>query len=169
MKREGLCRAIGVSNFSKNALALLLSKCDIKPVINQVEIHPLLPQWELVEYCDLNGITVQAHSPLGNGSNLLLGNDIITRVAEESSMSPSQVVLLWNVQHHIPVVTKFTSVHHAEEIRALLQEETKLLTPQHMRALDGISFSGQSHRFVAPPFMFKTKAAYSWGDAAPKL
>jgi diketogulonate reductase-like aldo/keto reductase len=90
MKEEGLCLAIGVCNFTTKALMTLLEHCTIKPSLNQVERHPLLPQYDLLEYCDSHGIIVQSHTALGNGHALLLGNDTISRVARECLMSPAQ-------------------------------------------------------------------------------
>ena len=90
MKKEGLCLAIGVSNFNIMALKQLLSSCTIKPALNQVERHPLLPQYDLMEYCESEDIVVQSHSPLGNGSKVLLDNETIVRIAQENKMSPAQ-------------------------------------------------------------------------------
>jgi len=166
MKKDGICDCIGVSNFAIMALKILLSCCAIKPALNQVERHPLLPQYDLLEYCDSNDIIVQAHSPLANGSELLLGNSTIVRIAEESEMSPAQVLLGWQLQQNVPVVTKFSLGNHGKEIIALLQKGSKLrLSPQQMNAIDDLSLSGESRRFVAPPFMYRRGAAYSWGDA----
>ncbi|KAL9187310.1 hypothetical protein ACHAXT_001413 [Thalassiosira profunda] len=164
MKKEGLCRHIGVCNFTPSALQLLLSNCTIKPAINQVERHPLLPQLELLEYCESQGIVVQAHTPLGGDSQLLLGNDTIGRVAKESGLSPAQVLLGWNVQHGVMVVTKCSSESHAREAMAVLQED-RSLSPSQMKAIDSLT---ETHRFVAPPFMYRRDAAYSWGDSPPK-
>lgn len=90
MKNEGLCLAIGVCNFTIMALMSLLPHCTIKPALNQVERHPLLPQYDLLEYCDSQGIILQSHTALGNGSELLLANKTVVRVAQESQMSPAQ-------------------------------------------------------------------------------
>ena len=90
MKNEGLCLAIGVCNFTIMALMSLLPNCTIKPALNQVERHPLLPQYDLLEYCDSQGIILQSHTALGNGSELLLANETVVRVAQESQMSPAQ-------------------------------------------------------------------------------
>lgn len=61
----GKVKAIGVSNFSIKNLDILLSKANIVPAVNQVEIHPCLPNFELVEYCEKKGIHVTAYSPFG--------------------------------------------------------------------------------------------------------
>ena len=64
MKSEGHYRNLGVSNFSVGALRTLLPFCKVeRPVVNQVERHPLLPQWELLDFCTNNGILLQAYTP----------------------------------------------------------------------------------------------------------
>ena len=63
---QGLVRSIGVSNFTVEQLKRLLSVARIKPVTNQVELHPYLVQAELKKYCNDNGIVLTAYSPLGN-------------------------------------------------------------------------------------------------------
>jgi DNA 3'-phosphatase len=90
MKKDDLCSVIGVCNFNTMALKLLLSHCTIKPALNQVERHPMLPQYDLLDFCNSQGIAVQAHTPLGNGSDLLLGHDSIVHIASEIGMSPAQ-------------------------------------------------------------------------------
>lgn len=81
---------------------------------------------------------------------------------------PPTVLITWNL-HHTPVVTKFSSDDHGREIIALQQETSTLrLLPLQMKALDELGLSeGTQHRFVAPPFMFRQRAAYSW-EVTPK-
>jgi DNA 3'-phosphatase len=165
MKAEGICKVIGVCNFSINALQQLLTVCDVKPAINQVERHPMLPQYDLLEYCQSQGIVVQAHTPLGHGNKVLMENEKILRVANESQLTPAQVLLLWNIQQGVPVITKFTSDEHSRDIIPILQSKISL-SPRQMKVLDEISASSAEEevRFVAPPFMYKPGATYSWGD-----
>ena len=61
---EGKVRAIGVSNFHKHHLELLLPNCKIKPMVNQVELHPMLTQFELRNFCQGEQIQLEAWSPL---------------------------------------------------------------------------------------------------------
>ncbi|KAL3801506.1 hypothetical protein HJC23_000944 [Cyclotella cryptica] len=168
IKKGGMCHILGVSNFSVDALRLLLSSCEIKPAINQVERHPLLPQYDLLEYCQSQSIAVQAHTPLGHGNKLLLEHQTVLEVARNSGMSPAQVLLSWNLQQGVPVVTKFTSKEHSRDVTPLLQTEISL-SPLHMKAIDHIGLSAvEPIRFVAPPFMYKPGALYSWGNNPPK-
>ncbi|KAL7520441.1 hypothetical protein ACHAWX_005183 [Stephanocyclus meneghinianus] len=168
IKKDGMCHILGVSNFSVGALKLLLSSCKIKPAINQVERHPLLPQYDLLEYCQSQSIAVQAHSPLGHGSKLLMEHRTVLAVAANSDLTPAQVLLSWNLQQGVPVVTKFASKEHSWDVTSLLQNAIRV-SPQHMKAIDDISLSAvEPTRFVAPPFMYKPGAIYSWGDKPPQ-
>ena len=65
--REGKCRAIGVSNYTKQHLEELLTYASVIPAVNQVELHPHLTQQELRSYCQDKGIQVVAYSSLGKG------------------------------------------------------------------------------------------------------
>ena len=166
MRQEGLCKVLGVCNFSTSALQMLIPYCTNKPSINQVERHPLLPQYELLDYCSSAGIVVQAHSPLGGGN--LLQHSSIKKIAKESGMSPAQSCISWNLQQGVPVVVKSSSSSHLREITALLHNDTDnlALSANHMKELSELS--PQKHRYVAPPFMFRPGTVYSWEDKLPQ-
>ena len=170
MKNEGVCRLIGVSNFSISALKKLISLCTTRPSINQVERHPLLPQYDLLDYCSSVGIVVQAHSPLGGGE--LLRHSTVNKIAEQSGMSPAQTLISWNLQQGVPVVVKCSSPEHMREITALLDEDTDNLelSANHMKELSELSLSPgfATHRFVAPSFMFRPGTIYSWEENKQK-
>jgi diketogulonate reductase-like aldo/keto reductase len=67
LKSQGLVRSLGVSNFTISHLEEILDDSDVKPSINQIEMHPYLSQKELVNYCRDNKIEITAYSPLGTG------------------------------------------------------------------------------------------------------
>jgi diketogulonate reductase-like aldo/keto reductase len=156
---DGLCKALGVCNFNANSLAMLLTNCSVRPVVNQVERHPLLAQWDLIDFCERNGVIVQAHSPLGQGKDELLANSVIEKVAADTSMSPAQVVIRWNLQHGVLVTPRCTSKAHAVELLSC-----KALLADHMKLLDSLD---RGRRFVAPPFMYGNQD-YCWGSALPR-
>lgn len=62
---SGKVRSIGVSNFSVKTIGTILPHCKVVPAVNQVEMHPCLPQIPLKEYCDAQGILLTAYSPFG--------------------------------------------------------------------------------------------------------
>jgi alcohol dehydrogenase (NADP+) len=112
----GLTRHIGVSNFSVKKLADLVAHCTIKPEVEQVELHPLLQQPELVKYCASQGIIVTAYSPLGSGDRpafakaadapVLLDNPVIRAIAGAHGCTPAQVLIAWQIQRGISVIPK---------------------------------------------------------------
>ncbi len=107
LHREGLVRNIGVSNFTVNMLNELLDSCEIKPAVNQVELHPLLTQKPLLKYCNKNRITLTAWSGFMVGE--LLENPQILKLAEKYKKTAAQVILRWNFQNGIINIPK--SVH----------------------------------------------------------
>jgi len=166
LKEDGLCEYLGVSNFSISALQILLPMCKTTcPVVNQVERHPLCPQWKLLDFCRSNSIIMQAHSVLGNGSPKLLNHPTVVRIANETSNSEAQVLMKWNIQQGVPIVTKCTNEKHIKEASSILISNRTTLGPLHMKSLDDIGRDPSSRlRFVAPPFMFVKGAIYSWVD-----
>ena len=94
---DGRARAIGVSNFTERHLNRLLDETDVVPAVNQVELHPRLPQEELRAFHARRGIATEAWSPIGQGKGLL-DDPVIGAIAERVGKSPAQVVLRWHVQ-----------------------------------------------------------------------
>lgn len=105
----GLVKNIGVSNFSIALLQRILAipNLKIKPAVDQVELHPYLPQKELRQFCSSNGIVVEAYSSLGSGKEpSLLENDTILQLSKNIGITPSSLLLSWARQQNIPVIPK---------------------------------------------------------------
>ena len=92
----GRIRSIGVSNFEPEHLDTLIDTTGIVPTVNQVELHPLLPQTDLRQVHAMLGIATEAWSPLGQGS--LLENPTITKVAAAHAKTPAQALIRWHLQ-----------------------------------------------------------------------
>lgn len=92
---QGRIRSIGVSNFAPEHLTVLIDSTGIVPAVNQIELHPLLPQHELRELHARLGIATEAWSPLGQGS--LLADPVITSIAERHGKTPAQVLIRWHI------------------------------------------------------------------------
>jgi diketogulonate reductase-like aldo/keto reductase len=84
----------------------------IIPAVNQVEIHPLLSQRPLVDYCSNLGITMQAYSPFARMHEKLITNSALVSIAENLHKSVTQVILRWNYQNNIISVPKASSLKH---------------------------------------------------------
>jgi len=94
---DGRARAIGVSNFTERHLNRLFGETGIVPAVNQVELHPRLPQEDLRAFHAEHGIATEAWSPIGQGKGLL-EDPTIAAIAESAGKSPAQVVLRWHMQ-----------------------------------------------------------------------
>ena len=102
---EGLIRSIGVSNFSRPKLEELIRDARVKPAVNQIESHPLLPNTELVRWCQSNDIAVTAYSPLAQGGAVFT-DSTVTSIADKHGVTPAQVLLRWNVERGVVVIPK---------------------------------------------------------------
>lgn len=96
LRDQGRIRSIGVSNFAPEHLSALIEATGIVPVVNQVELHPMLPQRELREVHAKLGIATEAWSPLGQGA--LLDNPVVTALAQRHDRTPAQVLIRWHIQ-----------------------------------------------------------------------
>ncbi|MGB5796744.1 MAG: aldo/keto reductase [Mycolicibacter algericus] len=96
LRDQGRIRSIGVSNFEREHLELLIDVTGIVPVVNQVELHPRFSQPELREVHARLGIATEAWAPLGRGS--LLAHPAVTEVAQRCGRTPAQVLIRWHLQ-----------------------------------------------------------------------
>lgn len=96
--QEGLVRAIGVCNFHEYHLLQLLNIASVVPVVNQIELHPLLTQEPLVKFCQNNGIVVQAYSPLARMDKKLVENVLLKEISIQYNKTVPQVILRWIIQ-----------------------------------------------------------------------
>lgn len=102
--KSGKIRAIGVSNFQQKHYDALAERCDIKPMVNQIEFHPGYTQPETVSYSQKEGMLVQAFSPLGCGT--VLGSEILAAIAQKYNKSVAQICLRFVLQSGLNVLTK---------------------------------------------------------------
>ncbi|HTH72066.1 MAG TPA: aldo/keto reductase [Candidatus Pristimantibacillus sp.] len=103
---KGLARAIGVSNFTVPMLADMLTYANIKPAMNQVELHPFLPQVGLVDFCKHNDIAVTAYSPLAHGAVDDFGRSVVAELAAKYRKSVAQILLNWAVARGTAAIPK---------------------------------------------------------------
>jgi diketogulonate reductase-like aldo/keto reductase len=106
---EGKVRAIGVSNFLAEHLDRLAAESSTVPAINQIELHPRLPQVDQWEDNARRGIVTQAWSPLARAGDLL-GAPVLVSIASRYGKTPVQVVLRWHVQRRVVAIPKSTNV-----------------------------------------------------------
>ena len=109
LKADGLTTSIGVSNFLVEHLDAIAAVSDTVPVLNQVELHPLLQQNELRAVHAERGIATESWGPLGHGKvDLTADLPSLSLLAERYGKTPAQVVLRWHIQEGLIVFPKTT-------------------------------------------------------------
>jgi methylglyoxal/glyoxal reductase len=133
LKEDGVCRAIGVSNYAIRHLEELAGHSHVTPAVNQVEFHPFVYDPELLTYCSAHGIQPEAYSPLTRDRRL--DDATIADVARTHGRSPAQVLIRWGLQHGVVEIPK--SVRQ-ERIRENARVFDFTLTAEEMTRLDSL-------------------------------
>lgn len=111
---EGKLRAIGISNFYPDRMVDLASFSKVKPMVNQIEIHPLYQQKEAVEWNKKYGVQAEAWAPFGEGRGGMFDLPELKQIGAKYGKTVAQVILRWHLQRGIVVIPKST---HIERIR----------------------------------------------------
>lgn len=144
----GKARAIGVSNWTIEGLEKLLKFARIKPTVNQIEIHPFLPNSELVNFCLKNGIMPAAYSPLGSQNQVpstgetVRENTALNAVAKHSGHNLAQVLLAWGLRRGYIVLPKSSTPSRIES-----NFQVPELTDEEFQAIEKVA-KGRHTRFV---------------------
>lgn len=148
----GLCRNLGVCNFSVKKLKTISADCKIRPSANQVECHPFFPQHELLEFCQNEKIQFVAYSPLGSGDRPermrseqdpnLFDVPEIRGIAEARGLTVGQVILAWSVNRGTVAIPKSANPQRQAENLAAGSIE---LSAAEMKSIDQIS---KTYRYV---------------------
>jgi 2,5-diketo-D-gluconate reductase A len=134
IRAEGRATSIGVSNFQPDHLKRLMDHSEVTPAVNQIELHPRLPQNGLREFHAAHGIVTEAWSPLGQGKGLL-DDPTLARVGAKHGVSPAQVALRWSLQLGNVVIPKSAT---PERIRQNLEVFGFELDEEDMSTLAGM-------------------------------
>ena len=141
---DGLVKSIGVANFTAPMLIDLLSYAKIKPAINQIELHPLHVQDDLVQFCQRLSIAVTAYSPFGSADAPVLKHSVLQAIAKEYGRTPAQVALRWAVQRDTIVIPKSANPARIKENAEIDDFELS------DKAMERISSLDQRKIFVNP-------------------
>ena len=113
---DGLCKSIGLSDITLERLKEIVAVSRIKPAVIQVESHPYLPEWDLLDFCRQHGIIIQAFAPLGHAMEpKVLDDPVITGIAKRIHKTPAQVTLAWAVQRGTAFLTTSTNPGRTRE------------------------------------------------------
>jgi len=129
----GMCRSIGVSNFSVQQLEEIFSFCKVPPAANQIELHPYMyrAQKEVIEFCQNKRIAIEAYRPLTKG--VKFNDERITSIAARYGKSPAQVLIRWSLDHGFVVIPKSS---HRERILENCDLYDFELTAEEIQSLD---------------------------------
>ncbi|KAG9246436.1 aldehyde reductase I [Calycina marina] len=145
---RGLTRSIGVSNFTAADMTKVLSFAKVAPTMNQIEIHPFLPQDALIAFCIAHKIVPVAYSPLGSQDQVpgtgekVSTNQELNRVAEAKGASLAQVLIAWGLKRGYVVLPKSSNPGRIESNVQLVQ-----LTEEEFEAVNKVA-KGRWTRFV---------------------
>lgn len=144
---SGKAKAIGVSNWTIKGLETLLTYATVVPACNQVEVHPYLPNENLIEYCKSKDIVISAYSPLGgqgSGKDALIGNAKLQKFADEKGYTSAQALIAWGVKRGYVVLPKSFTPSRIEK-----NFEPVEMTEEEFKAVSE-SAGGEKKRFCDP-------------------
>ncbi|CAC8051591.1 oxidoreductase of aldo/keto reductase family, subgroup 1 [Staphylococcus aureus] len=140
---QGKVKAIGVCNFNVHHLEKLMAQSSIKPMVNQIEVHPYFNQQELQEFCDRHDIKVTAWMPLMRNRGLL-DNPVIVKIAEKYHKTPAQVVLRWHLAHNRIIIPKSQTPKRIQENIDILDFNLELTEVAEIDALNRNARQGKN-------------------------
>ena len=130
--KEGKLRVIGVSNFYPHTLTNFCETVEIKPMVNQVELHPYFTQENALETMEYYGVQPEAWAPLGGGRYKPFDDPMLQKIAAAHGKTVGQVILRWNVQRGVVVIPKST---HKERIEENIDIWDFTLTEEEMKRI----------------------------------
>ncbi|HJA23808.1 MAG TPA: aldo/keto reductase [Candidatus Limosilactobacillus intestinavium] len=134
MKKEGLTKSIGVSNYGMVHLQYLATQAHEMPVVDQLECHPWLSEKPMIDFNNQHHIVTQAWAPLGRGR--IFEVPIIKSLAEKYSKSPAQIILRWHLQNGLSFIPKSA---HAARIKQNADIYDFQLTSDDMKQMNSIN------------------------------
>ncbi len=142
--KAGKLRSIGISNFLEDDVKSITEDCTVKPMVNQLLAHISNTPLELIEYCQKQGIIVEAYSPIAHGE--ALKNPIIRKVSDKYGVSPAQLCLKYALQLDMVILPKTESVQHMHE-NAQLDFEISAEDMELLKNIEHIKDYGDSSFF----------------------
>lgn len=141
LKRKGLTKHIGVSNFNIRKLKKITENTGIKPEVNQVEMHPYFQQTSLLSYSNENGILTTAYSPLGSRhlaktESGIQHESVIKEIATKHNCSETQVILAWGISRGTSIIPKSVNPARITDNFGALKVKPDALDMQKIKLLE---------------------------------
>ena len=150
--KDGKLRAIGVSNFYPHVLTNFCETVEIRPMVNQVELHPYFTQENALETMEYYGVQPEAWAPLGGGRYKPFDDPVLQKIAAAHGKTVGQVILRWNVQRGVVVIPKST---HKERIEENIDIWDFTLTEEEMKRIASLDmgYEGTAVKHFDPEFV----------------
>lgn len=130
--KEGKCRAIGVANCHIHHLEDILKICSVRPAVNQIEVHPLFTQKELINYCQEQDILVESYTPIARFDDRLMRLPALKQLENKYNKTAVQIILRWHIQNGcVPIIRSSNKYRLKQNINIfdfnLSDEDIKLI------------------------------------------
>lgn len=132
---QGKVKSIGISNFENQKLEELCDIAKIKPVLNQIELHPYFQQNELTKRMEKYNTKIEAWAPLGHALTTIFEEETIKKLAEKYKKTPAQIILRWDIQRGIITIPKSQKAERIKENFEIFDFE---MTEEEMKEIDNL-------------------------------
>lgn len=132
---EKKIRAIGVSNFNIGKFTEFAELVNIKPMVNQIELHPFFAQYDAIENMKKYGCLPQAWGPLAEGKHGIFTHPVLTEIGKKHGKTAAQIALKWNVQRGVSILPKSV---HKERIEQNFDIWNFIISDEDMKKIDAL-------------------------------
>lgn len=146
---SGKVKAIGVANWSVPYLQKLSKTWKIVPAVNQVELHPFLPQHKLREYCDRHGILLEAYSPLGSSGGPITSDPEILKLSDKYNVTPATILISYHAHKGQVVLPKSVNKDRISNNKLVIS-----IDKEDIVFLDSLAANGKARRINTPLWGF---------------
>jgi len=140
MYKEGLVRSIGVCNCHRHHLEEIMKRCEIIPMVNEFEVHPLFTQKPLIDFCKSHNIHVIAYTPLARNDDRLRSNLILKGISKKYNKTIQQVILRWDIQNGLTPIPRSSNISRNAVNFDIFNFE---LIDDEMKAIDSININSR--------------------------
>ena len=156
---SGKVKEIGVCNFTEKQLMKLMKNCRVKPMYNEIELHPLFQQKDTVEFCEKNDIQIISYSPFARIDKRLFENTNLINISERENTSIANIILKWNINKGYIPIPSTSKEHHLKEMEL---DKIKLinLDKDDMKIIDSLECNGRIRFNPDTYFHLKLKLSF---------
>lgn len=138
--KDGLVKSIGVCNCHQHHLETIMQECEIIPMVNEIEVHPLFTQKPLIDFCKKHDIHVIAYTPLARNDDRLRKNPILQRIANKYNKNIYQIIIRWDIQNGITPIPRSKNSYRNRTNFDVYDFE---LTDDEIKAIDSININSR--------------------------